>query len=150
MLKHPKVISYLNILQEQYIMCPIDKAANNIAFLCKKYYVQVLLKELGLSNTSNMYQQVNDTLHNVLQQQNNTVDCVFGLKKNDEEFDFLPCIYWLPKMHKILSGVRFIMAGKKSINKQSSKHVTSAFKLCYRQIDAYHKKNILVGPKPFG
>ena len=31
-LKDPKVISYLNILQEQYIMCPTVKAANNIAF----------------------------------------------------------------------------------------------------------------------
>ena len=40
-------------------MYPIDKAANNIAFICKKYYVQVLLKELGLLNTrSNTYQQV--------------------------------------------------------------------------------------------
>ena len=51
-------------------MCPIDIAASNIAFICKKYYVQVLLKELGLLNTtSSTYQQVNDTLHNVLQQQ---------------------------------------------------------------------------------
>ena len=46
-LKDPKVISYLKILQERYVICPIDKAANNIAFTCKKY-VQVLLKELGL------------------------------------------------------------------------------------------------------
>ena len=38
-------------------MCPTDKAANNIAFICKKYYVQVLLKELVLLNTtSNTYQ----------------------------------------------------------------------------------------------
>ena len=51
-LKDPKVISYLNILQEQYVMRPIDKAATNIAFICKKYYVQVLLKELGLLNTT--------------------------------------------------------------------------------------------------
>ena len=55
--KDPKVISYLSILQEQFVMCPTNKAANNIAFLCKKYYVQVLLKELGLLNTtSNSYQ----------------------------------------------------------------------------------------------
>ena len=68
-------------------MCPIEKAANNIAFICKKYYVKVLLKELGLLiATSNTYQQVNDTLHNILQQQNNTLDYVFGLKNNDEEF----------------------------------------------------------------
>ena len=56
-------------------MCPTDKAANNIAFICKKYYVQVLL-----NTTSNTYQQVNETLHNILQQQNNTLDSVFGLK----------------------------------------------------------------------
>ena len=112
-------------------MCPIDKAANNIAFICKKYYVQVLTKELGLlSATSNTYQQVNDTLHNIMQQQNNTLDSVFGLKNNDEEFNCLPCIYWLTKMHKIPSGARFIIAGKKCINKQLSKHVNSAFKLC--------------------
>ena len=56
MLKDPKMISYLNILQEQYVMCPTDKAANNIAFICKKYCVQVLLKELVLLNTkSNTY-----------------------------------------------------------------------------------------------
>ena len=41
-LRDPEVIYYL---QEQYVMCPIGKAANNIAFICKKYYVQVLLKE---------------------------------------------------------------------------------------------------------
>ena len=35
-LKDPKEISFLNILQEHYAMCPIDKAANNIAYLCKK------------------------------------------------------------------------------------------------------------------
>ena len=137
-LRDPEVVSYLNILQEQHVMCPIDKAANSIAFICKKYYVQVLLNKLGA--TSNTYQQVNDTLHSILQQQNNTLDSVFGLKNNDEEFNCLPCIYWLPKMHKIPSGARFIIAGKKCINKQLSKHVTSAFKLCYSQIDAYHKK----------
>ena len=51
-LKDPKVISYLNIFQKQYAICPIDKVANNIAFIYKKYYVQVLLKELSLLNTT--------------------------------------------------------------------------------------------------
>ena len=61
------MISYLNILQEQYVMCCIDKAANGIAFICKKYYVLVLLKTIVLLNiTSNTYQQVNDTLQNDL------------------------------------------------------------------------------------
>ena len=100
-LRDSEVICYLNILQEQYVMCPIEKAVNNIEFICSKYYVQILLKELGLLNhTSNTYQQVNDTLHNILQQQNNTLDSAFGLKINDEEFKCLPCIYWLAKCIK--------------------------------------------------
>ena len=67
MLREPQIISYLKILQEEYVMCPMDKAANNIAIICKKYYVQILLKELGLLNTkSNTYQQVNYTLYDIL------------------------------------------------------------------------------------
>ena len=46
-------------------------------------------------------------------------------------------------MHKIPCGTNFIIAGKKCIYKQLSKHVTLAFKPSYSQIDAYHKKNIL-------
>ena len=76
MLKNPKVITYLKLLQKQYDICSIDRAGNNIAFICNQYYVQVLLKELGLLNTtSNTYLEVNDTPHNVLQQQN-TLDSV--------------------------------------------------------------------------
>ena len=43
-------------------------------------------------------------------------------------------------MRKIPSGARFIIAGKKGSDKQLSKHVTSAFKLCFSQRDAYHIK----------
>ena len=100
-LRDPEVVSFLKFLQEQYVMCPIDKAANNISFICKKYYFQILLKELGLLNTaSNTYQQLNDTLHSIFQQQNNTLDSVLRLKNNDKEFNCLPCIYWLPKCIK--------------------------------------------------
>ena len=56
---------------------------------------------------------MNDTLHNVLQEENNTLDAALRLKDNDEEFNCLPCIYWLSKMHKVPSGARFIIAGKK-------------------------------------
>ena len=94
-------------------MCSIDKAAKYITFIRKKYHVQILLKELGLLiTTSSTYQQVNDTLLNVLQQQNNTLRSVFGLKNIDEEFNCLPCIYCLTKVQKIQSGSRFIIAGK--------------------------------------
>ena len=55
------------------------------------------------------------------------------------------------KRKKIPPGAKFIIAGKKCINKQLSKHVTSAFELCYNQIDAYHKKTYYFNePKPLG
>ena len=74
---------------------------------------------------------MNDTLHNVLQQQNDTLDSVFGSKNNDEEFNCLLSIYWIPKKLKISSGARSSISGKKCIKKQLSKHAMSAFKLCY-------------------
>ena len=74
-------------------MCPIDEAANNIIFICKKYYVRVFLKELGLlTTTSNTYQKVNDTLYNIQHQNNTLDDSNFGLKNNDKKFNCLPCI----------------------------------------------------------
>ena len=72
-----------------------------------------------LSASANTYQQVNDTIHNVLQQQDSALDSAYGLNNNDGEFNCLPCTCWLPKMHKILFGARFITAGKKCINKQT-------------------------------
>ena len=39
LLRDLELIFYLNMLQEQYVMRPINKATNNITFICKKYYV---------------------------------------------------------------------------------------------------------------
>ena len=39
-------------------MCPIDRAVGDIAYISKRYYVRVLIKELGLlDTTSGTYQQ---------------------------------------------------------------------------------------------
>ena len=149
----PRVISYLKNSQVQHLKVQYDKATNNIAVICKKYYVQVLLKELGLLNTtSNTYEPENDSLHNILQQQINTIDSTFGIKNNDKELNCPLCIYWFHKMHKIPTVASFITARKRYISKQLSKNVTSVFKPCYSQIETYHKNKhiILVKPKPLG
>ena len=150
-LKDRSVINYLNDLQNKFVMCPIDKAANNTAFICKKYYVEVIMKELGLiSIPSNTYEVINNSVSDILDQQKDTLNKVFHLKNEDEEFNCLPTIYWLPKMHKKPSGARFIIAGKKCINKKLTQHITSAFKLCFKQVDSYHRKtNYFTGTKTF-
>jgi hypothetical protein len=38
---------------DKYVIVPVDKASNNIVFVCKSYYFECLTKELGInSNTS--------------------------------------------------------------------------------------------------
>ena len=52
-LKQDAVIQNLNELHEKYVFVPIDKAANNIVIICKKYYVTVILKEIGILDSGN-------------------------------------------------------------------------------------------------
>ena len=53
----------LNELQSTYVMVPIDKAANNVAFICKRYYAQVLLEELGLiGSSSSTYTKIDELI----------------------------------------------------------------------------------------
>ena len=35
------------MLHKQFVVVPIDKASNNLATICKRYYVGVLLEEIG-------------------------------------------------------------------------------------------------------
>ncbi len=38
----------MNLFQKQFVMVPADKASNNIIIVCKKYYIQSLIDELGV------------------------------------------------------------------------------------------------------
>ena len=60
MLKPDAVIEYLNELHEKYVLVPIDRAANNIAIICKKYYINVILKEIEILDAGNeTYEKIN-------------------------------------------------------------------------------------------
>ena len=50
-LSSPELALALEEIQKKYIIAPIDKATGNVAFICKKFYALVLLKELGLDNS---------------------------------------------------------------------------------------------------
>ncbi len=49
--KDPQVIEELSCLHDKYVVVPADKASNNIVFVCKKHYIDCLIKELGINNT---------------------------------------------------------------------------------------------------
>ena len=52
-LKRKDVIDCLSEIHTNFVVVPIDKAANNVAFICKRFYVEVILKEIGILGVGN-------------------------------------------------------------------------------------------------
>ena len=50
-LKSRKHLNYLRELQSKYVLVPADNATNNVIVVCKKYYLEVVLKENTATNT---------------------------------------------------------------------------------------------------
>ena len=59
-LRRPEVVEFLKNLHKNYVLVPIDKASNNIAIVCKRYYVEVILKEIGEIGTGNSTYEKSD------------------------------------------------------------------------------------------
>ena len=45
---NPDVVHELSRLHENFVIVPTNKASNNYTFVCKKHYVDILIKEFGL------------------------------------------------------------------------------------------------------
>ena len=131
----------LEKLQHNYIMVPIDKASNNVAFICKRYYAIVILNELGFFNTpSPTYEPVLIPLANLVAQQTKLLENNFRIKTEDD-FKHIPSIYGMPKMHKTPIKFRFIIASKFCTAKKLSKYVAVVFAHLLQQIERYHTKS---------
>ena len=50
-LKSRKHLNYLRELQSKYVLVPANKATTNVIVVCKKYYLEVVLKEVTATNT---------------------------------------------------------------------------------------------------
>ena len=53
-LQNADVKACLSDLHSKYVFAPADKAPNNIIMICKRYYIETLIKELGLDNCSSL------------------------------------------------------------------------------------------------
>ena len=137
-LKQPEVEQYLEEIHKKFVLVPIDKAANNVAIICKRYYVEVILKEIGMmdSQSSTTYCR-SEKLKDEIIYDNLTVSKKLSLTITEKD-TVLPIMYWTPKMHKTPSGQRFIIASKHCSTKPLSKAVSSAFKLIFNQIERFH------------
>ena len=45
--------AYLEQLQKDFVLVPTDKAGNNIAVVCKKFYIEKSMEELKIFKDSN-------------------------------------------------------------------------------------------------
>ena len=123
-----------------YVIVPIDKAANNIAIICKRFYVMRLLKEVGaLGNPELTYQISSADPIDII---NNNVEVCnrYGLNVENRQRT-LPIMYWTPKMHYNPSRARFIVSSAKCSTKPLSRVISNTFKLIFNQIQIFHDKS---------
>ena len=137
-LQDPEVTQYLQNIHSKYVVVPIDKASNNVSVICKKYYVEVILKEIGkLGDISPTYTDTTNSKANIIND-----DCMYAdhlYLKIPDKHKTLPIMYWMPKMHKDPIGKRFIIASKTCSNKILSSTISKVFKLIYNQIQHFHE-----------
>ena len=102
-----KVLNQLDVkdtlhkLHANYVLVPADKAANNVIAVCKKYYVDTLVEELGINNVNSnnpTYISIDDSFETVVKSHNQFITSV-GLEMSEEDQN-LTYLYWTPKLHK--------------------------------------------------
>ena len=116
----------LKTLQDQYIIVSVDKAPNNYSFICKKYYMDVMCKELGVVFQNGTYNICGNGTYILSDEKEEEI-----VKKHDkllqtmdrtteEEDKCVPILYAIPKMHKTPYKMRMIAGASKSSMKEVS------------------------------
>jgi hypothetical protein len=139
-LKQDTVKDYLSELHSKYVIVPIDKAANNVAIICKKFYIKRLLDEVGFLHPNPTYTTITNKTESDVICDNIEYTERLGMETDEEDLS-LPIMYWTPKMHKTPTGARFIIASKTCSTKKISKSVSNAFKVILKQIENFHHKS---------
>jgi hypothetical protein len=77
-------------MHDNVAMVPADKASNNIVFVCKNYYHECLLNELGFTSTSGnpTYTRTNLTKDNILQKHLSVLN-TFDIPKSEDKIHLL-------------------------------------------------------------
>jgi hypothetical protein len=126
--KDQEAVKCLSSLHDKYVIVPADKASNNIVFVCKSYYFECPIKELGIhSNTSSntTYKPTSFDKDEILANHRSfmtSLNIPYGKESED-----LPYLYWMPKLHKTPCKERYIAGSSTCSTKELSIHLT---KIC--------------------
>jgi len=132
-LEDTSVQQYLSTFKERFVLVPADKASNNIIIVCKKFYIETLLKELGITTctTNDTYQQVPSKVEDIVLSHIKHLS-EHGIHIPDTCHD-LPKLYWTPKMHKTPYKARFIAGSRTCTTKTLSSMLTKCFQTIKEQ-----------------
>ena len=135
--KDPDAVKCLTKLHNKYVVVPADKAANNIVFVCKRYYYECLIAELGVTNTStnSTYRQSMFNKTEILANHKSFMTNLNITTKDD--LNDLPSLYWIPKLHKKPYKARFIAGSSKCSTTALSKILTSVLCTIKQGLRAY-------------
>ena len=102
----------LRRLHDDFVLVPADKAANNVIVVCERYYIEILIKELGINTTNispnSTYIPSTDSSDEILKSHCKFIESV-GLEMSEEDKNLL-YLYWTPKLHKVLSNIALSLA----------------------------------------
>lgn len=118
-LSKPWVKNELSKLQMDFVFIPVDKASKNIAIICKKYYLEVLTKEIEESNT---FESVNTSKIQL-------IDHLIQTYPNRNIMPKLPYLYATSKMHKTPKNFRYITSGQDTLFSELSISISKCLKL---------------------
>ena len=118
-LSKPAVVNELSKLHSDFALVPVDKAASNIAIICKKYYVEVMSEEIEESTTFGLVDVNKDQL----------LSDLITLYPNAKIVKKFPFLYATAKMHKVPKSFRFITSGKNALFSELSAGISKCLKL---------------------
>ena len=114
------------------VIVPVDKASNNFAIICKKFYLEVLMKELGFSNGvvagNDVYNPVKISENRFFMEQADNIVKLNNSNTITEVDQHIPLLYWTSKQHKTPFKFRFISGASHCYNKIISQEVSAALK----------------------
>ena len=125
-------------IHKHFVITNVDKASNNFAFICRKFYISKIKDELGIRGDrvlgNDVYAFVRDSspqeiVNNQCQQLENLHRVV------SEKNRTIPKLYMIPKFHKRPYKYRFIAGASSATTKKLSTDVN----ICLKLIKKLHK-----------
>ena len=121
-LNDPDLTDTLRRLLDDFGLVPADITANNMIVVCKKYYIETLIKELSISTTNispnSTYIPSTDSFEEILKSHCRFIESV-GLEMSEEDKN-IPYLYWTPKLDKVPFKHGFIAGFSKCTTKDLS------------------------------